>query len=150
VPPGGAAIAGVQVIPLRPIADHRGAVYPMMKETDPHFLRFGEIYFSTVYPGVVKAWKSHRRITVNFACISGRIKLVLYDGRDSSATRGAVMETLLGPDLYSLVVIPPGVWNGFQGLSPPLSIVANCATGPNDPAEFERQDPACDRIPYRW
>ena len=145
-----ASIEGVKVIPLRHFSDARGSVLQMLKETDPHFLRFGEIYFSTVYPGVVKAWKNHKRITVNYACVFGRIKLVLHDGRTHSRTRGAVMEWLLGPEEYSLVIVPPGVWNGFQGMSDPLAILANCATGPHDPAEFERLDASDSQIPYTW
>ena len=147
---GDAIIEGVKVIPLRRIPDERGTVYHMLKATDPHFLQFGEIYFSTVYPVVVKAWKIHRRVTVNYACIFGRIKLVLYDERASSRTRGVFMELFLGPDNYSLVVIPPTVWNGFQGMSEPMAIVANCATEPNDPSELDRLDPTKNHIPYRW
>ena len=147
---GDAIIEGVKVIPLRRIPDERGTVYHMLKATDPHFLQFGEIYFSTVYPVVVKAWKIHRRVTVNYACIFGRIKLVLYYERASSPTRGVFMELFLGPDNYSLVVIPPTVWNGFQGMSEPMAIVANCATEPNDPSELDRLDPTKNHIPYRW
>ena len=148
--PGNAIIQGVKIIPLRRIADERGAVYHMLKATDPHFLQFGEIYFSTVYPDVVKAWKLHHRVTVNYACIFGRAKLVLYDERSASPTRGGLKEVLLGPDHYVLVVIPPGVWNGFQGVSQPMAIIANCATEPHDPSEFDRLDPVENHIPYKW
>lgn len=143
-------IEGVEVIPLRHLSDGRGSVLQMLKETDPHYLRFGEIYFSTVYPGIVKAWKNHKRITVNYACVFGRIKLALYDGRASSGTRGVLMERFLGPEEYFLIVVPPGVWNGFQGMSDPLSILANCATGPHDPTEFDRLDAKSMQIPYNW
>ena len=90
-------IAGVQVIPLKQFSDERGEVYHMLKETDSHFICFGEIYFSLVNVGVVKAWKFHERITTNYACISGCVKFVLYDDRSSSPTKGALMEVVLGP-----------------------------------------------------
>jgi dTDP-4-dehydrorhamnose 3,5-epimerase len=122
----------------------------MLKETDPHFEHFGEIYFSTVRPGVVKAWKNHRTATGNYACIFGSVRLVLYDERPASVTRRQVMELMLGVDFYSLVVVPPGVWTGFQGLSRPYAILASCPTEPYDPAEFERVDPTTERIPYSW
>jgi dTDP-4-dehydrorhamnose 3,5-epimerase len=144
------AIEGVQVIPLKRIVDERGAVLHMLRETDPHFVRFGEIYFSTVYPGVVKAWKSHRRLTANYACVHGRIKVVLYDDRDDSSTRGAVMEVVIGPDEHALVVIPPRIWHGFQGLAEPVSVLGNCATEASDPDELETRDPSSDEIPYDW
>src|ERR671931_1250209 len=102
-------IEGVQVVPLRRIPDERGTVMHMLRSTDPHFVAFGEIYFSTVYRGVVKGWHRHREMTLNYACVFGRIKLVLYDERDGSATRETLLEVFLGPDNHSLVVIPPDV-----------------------------------------
>jgi dTDP-4-dehydrorhamnose 3,5-epimerase len=143
-------IEGVQIIPLKRIPDERGTVMHMLKSTDPHFQRFGEIYFSTVYPGVVKGWHRHQEMTLNYACISGRIKLVLYDDRPSSKSKGELLEIFLGADNYSLVVIPPCVWNGFKGMSEPVAIVANCSTHPHDPSRSERLDPYDNQIPYRW
>src|SRR5207244_2311887 len=83
----------------------------------PHFASFGEIYFSQVLPGIVKAWKNHRRMTANYACVHGLIKLVLWDDRQESTTRGALMEVWLGPDDHKLAVIPAGICHGFQGRS---------------------------------
>jgi dTDP-4-dehydrorhamnose 3,5-epimerase len=143
-------IEGVQVIPLKRIPDERGTVMHMLRSTDPHFSQFGEIYFSTVYPGVVKGWHRHREMTLNYACVFGRIKLVLYDDRPASSTKGELAEIFLGPDNYSLVIIPPCVWNGFKGMSEPQAIVANCATHPHDPARSERLDPFENSIPYDW
>lgn len=143
-------IHGVQVIPLKRIPDERGTVYHMLRRTDPHFVQFGEIYFSMVYAGVVKGWHRHQEMTLNYSCIHGRIKLALYDDRDGSPTRGEIMELFLGPDDYSLVVIPPGVWNGFKGMSEPYAIVANCSTHPHDPSRSERLDPFKSTIPYHW
>jgi dTDP-4-dehydrorhamnose 3,5-epimerase len=143
-------INGVQVIPLRRIPDERGTVLYMLKRTDPHFQQFGEIYFSTVYAGITKAWHKHREMTLNYACVEGRIKLVLYDDRPDSSSRGELMELFLGPDSYSLVIIPPGVWNGFKGMSSPHAVVANCASHPHDPLEIERLDPLSNAIPYDW
>jgi len=144
------AIDGVQVIPLRRIPDERGTIFHMLRSTDPHFIRFGEIYFSTVYRDVVKGWHKHRAATLNYACIHGRIKLVLFDDREDSKTRGELMEIFLGPDNYVLVVIPPQVWNGFKGMTDPHAIVANCRTDPHDPDGMARMDPFENTIPYDW
>lgn len=132
------------------IPDERGTVMHMLKATDPEFLGFGEIYFSTVYPGVVKGWHRHTEMTLNYACVHGRIKLVLFDDREGSPTRGEVMERFLGPDDYSLVQIPPGVWNGFKGMGSEPAIVANCSTHPHDAARSTRLDPFDNDIPYDW
>jgi dTDP-4-dehydrorhamnose 3,5-epimerase len=143
-------IKGVAVHPLRRIPDERGMVMHMLRADAPHFERFGEIYFSTIYPNVVKGWHLHRRMTLNYAVVSGMIKLVLYDDRDDSPTRSEVMELFVGDQNYVLVTVPPLVWNGFRGVGTAPAIVANCATVPHDPTEIERLDPWSERIPYRW
>ena len=143
-------IDGMQVIPLNRIPDERGTIYHMLRRTDPHFQQFGEVYFSTIYRGVVKGWHRHREMTLNYACIFGRIKLVIYDEREGSATSGALQEVFLGPDHYALAIIPPGVWNGFKGMSDPYAIVANCCTHLHDPSRSERLDPFDNHIPYDW
>ena len=143
-------IDGVIITPLRQIHDERGKVMHMLKSTDPHFERFGEIYFSGVYPDVVKAWHLHQSMTLNYAVPVGRIKFVLYDDRPTSTTMGEVQEIILGPDNYVLVTVPPLVWNGFKGLGTDMSLVANCASIPHDPNEISRLDPEDARIPYDW
>ncbi|HEY5595069.1 MAG TPA: dTDP-4-dehydrorhamnose 3,5-epimerase family protein [Nitrospiria bacterium] len=143
-------IDGVQVIPLKRIPDERGTIYHMLKKTDPHFIEFGEIYFSTVYKDAIKGWHKHREMTLNYACVFGRVKLVLYDDRKGSASQGKIMEIFLGPDNYSLVVIPPNIWNGFKGMSEPCAMIANCCTHPHDKSRSERMSPFDKKIPYDW
>jgi len=143
-------IEGVMTYPLRQISDERGKIMHMLRSTDPHFERFGEIYFSMVYPGVIKGWHLHTKMALNYAVIVGMIKLVLYDDRESSATRGEIQEMFLGEANYMLVRIPPMVWNGFKGIGVTPAIVANCATLPHDPHEIVRKDPLSPDIPYDW
>jgi dTDP-4-dehydrorhamnose 3,5-epimerase len=141
---------GFELKPLRRIPDERGTVFHMLRATDPHFRAFGEIYFTTIYQGVIKGWHRHREMTLNYACMHGRIKLVVYDDREGSETRGALAEVYLGPDAYALAIIPPGLWNGFKGMADPYSIVANCCTHPHDPKRSSRMDPFSPTIPYDW
>jgi dTDP-4-dehydrorhamnose 3,5-epimerase len=143
-------IADVVVSPLRQIADDRGKVMHMLRSDGERFAGFGEIYFSCVFAGAVKAWHFHHRMVCNYAVPYGRIKLVLYDDRPESATRGEIQEILVGEDDYCLVTIPPKIWSGFQGVGSTMSIVANCASIPHDPAESERRDPLHGGIPYVW
>jgi dTDP-4-dehydrorhamnose 3,5-epimerase len=143
-------IEGVQIIPLNRIPDERGTIMHMLRSTDPHFTRFGEIYFSTVYKGVVKGWHWHTEMSLHYACVFGRVKLVIFDERLDSPTKGELLEIFLGPDNYSLVIIPPEVWNGFKGMSDPYAIIANCCTHSHDPARSRRLDPFNNHIPYDW
>lgn len=143
-------IDGVKIVPLRQILDERGKIMHMLKETDPHYIRFGEIYFSCAWPGVVKAWHVHSRMTVNNAVIVGHAKLVLYDSREESPTKGELMELFIGQDNYCLVQIPPGIANGYKAYGDNLVIMANCATEAHDPAEISYIDPYDNNIPYDW
>ncbi len=143
-------IEGVAVRPLRQIIDDRGKVMHMLRRDDPHFIEFGEIYFSVVHPNVIKGWHLHKRMTINYAVVQGLIKLVVYDARSESRTHDEIVELYVGPESYNLVTVPPGVWNGFQGIGGRDAIVANCATIPHDPSEIERLDPFDPRIPYDW
>jgi dTDP-4-dehydrorhamnose 3,5-epimerase len=143
-------IEGVVVTPLRQIFDERGKVMHMLRADSPVFTQFGEIYFSCVHPGAVKAWHLHKRMTLNYAVISGEVKLVLYDDRPASRTRGEVQEFFLSPENYCLVTVPPLLWNGFKGVRDRSAILANCATLPHDPTEIERKPPLDPGIPYDW
>ncbi len=143
-------IDGVKVILLRQILDERGKVMHMLRCDAAHFQQFGEIYFSCVYPGAIKAWHLHKTMVLNYAVPAGHIKLVLYDDREGSPTKGEIQEIFLGVDNYCLVIIPPLIWNGFKGIGTETAIVANCASIPHDPQEIVRLDPFNSTIPYNW
>jgi dTDP-4-dehydrorhamnose 3,5-epimerase len=143
-------IDGVQLTPLRKICDERGMILHMLRSDSPVYKQFGEIYFSVVNPGVVKAWHIHSKMTLNYAVPQGMIKFVLFDDREGSSTKGELMELFVGQDNYQLVTVPPGVWNGFKGISPQPALVANCSSIPHDPEEISRMDPFNNHIPYRW
>ncbi len=143
-------IDGVKVIPLKRIPDERGTIYHMLRKNDPHFIEFGEIYFSSIHPGAIKGWHKHTPATLNYACIVGNIKLVVYDDRNESRTRGELIELFVGEDNYCLVQIPPGVWNGFKAIGNRTAIVANCCSHSHGDFQSERLDPSHPSIPYDW
>jgi dTDP-4-dehydrorhamnose 3,5-epimerase len=143
-------IDGVKINPLKQILDERGKIMHMLRSDDNHFIQFGEIYFSCVYPGVVKGWHIHKKMVLNYAVPQGHIKFVLFDDRNNSPTKGEIQEIFLGPDNYCLVTIPSMVWNGFKGIGTEMAIVANCASIPFDPDEIDRLDPNDKKIPYDW
>ncbi|MBW1909669.1 MAG: dTDP-4-dehydrorhamnose 3,5-epimerase family protein [Deltaproteobacteria bacterium] len=144
------SIDGVVIQPLKQIKDDRGAVLHMLRADSPLFLKFGEVYFSEVFPGAVKAWKRHKKMTQLFAVPVGQIDLVIYDDRPGSATKGKQVVLKIGRDNYQLVKIPPRLWYGFKCTSPRPAIVANCADLPHDPDESESIDPRALAIPYQW
>ena len=146
------AIEGVKVKPLRVVPDERGRLMEVLRCDDPIFEKFGQVYITTVNPGVVKAWHYHKIQTDNIAVVQGMLKLALHDGRDDSSTRGEVMEYVMGVHNPILVQIPPGVRHGFKGIGLDETIVVNCATEPYDratPDEY-RLEAHTEEIPYDW
>ena len=143
-------IDGVKIRQLRQIPDERGMIMRFLRADDPDFTEFGEVYFSVVYPGVVKGWHLHKVMTMNYTVPVGTVKLVLFDDREGSLTRGEVMELFVGEGNYVRVQIPPGIWNGFKGVGTASAMVCNCASHPHDPSDSERMPPTDARIPYCW
>jgi dTDP-4-dehydrorhamnose 3,5-epimerase len=145
-------IEGVALHPLGQFVDDRGRTMHMLRNDDPHFRQFGEIYFSGVRHGKIKGWYRHREKTLNYAVPAGLIRVVIYDDRAGSSTHGALDEFLLGEQSqhYALLTIPPHLWYGVQGLAPGVSIIANCSDLPNDPAESDRKPPDSPDVPFTW
>ena len=143
-------IDGIKITPLDQIEDDRGKVMHMLRNDAKHFSKFGEIYFSTVLPNKIKGWHIHKKMTLNYAVIFGEIKMVLYDDRPDSKTKGKIQEFFLSPKNYKLVSVPPMIWNGFKGIGTEPSIVANCADIPHDPNEIKRLSTFDKTIPYDW
>jgi dTDP-4-dehydrorhamnose 3,5-epimerase len=144
-------IEGVTTVALSELVDEHGSVLHMLRSDTPEFIKFGECYFSEVLPGAVKAWKLHREQTQNIAVPVGRVRLVIYDDRVGSGTKGNLRIQELGrPDAYLRVKLPPGLWYGFACIGNTPALLANCADLPHAPTESERK-PAFDlSIPYDW
>lgn len=145
-------IEDVKVKKLKVIPDERGRLMEMLRCDDDLFNKFGQVYLSTTYPGVVKGWHYHKLQADNIVCVKGMLKLVLYDGRESSATKGEVNEYFLGENNPLLVQVPKGVYHGWKCISENEAFVINCPTEPynySQPDEY-RLDPHSSDIPYKW
>jgi dTDP-4-dehydrorhamnose 3,5-epimerase len=145
-------IDGVAVKQLRVMCDERGRLMEMLRSDDALFKGFGQVYLTTAYPGVVKAWHYHRKQWDHFVVVSGMMKVVLYDSREGSPTRGLVNEFFLGDHNPIMVQIPPMVYHGFKCVSDREAIVINTPTEVycyKEPDEY-RVDPHHNDIPYDW
>ena len=145
-------IEGVRVKPLKVIPDERGRLFEMLRRDEPLFAKFGQVYCTAVHFGVVKGWHFHKKQIDHFVCVSGMIKLVAYDSRPTSPTKGLINEFFIGTHNPQLVRIPAGVYHGFKGTTQPESIVINIPTEPYHharPDEY-RLDPHQNNIPYDW
>ena len=143
-------IHDVKITPLKILSDSRGSVMHMMRNDSKIFESFGEIYFSTIFKDSIKAWHLHKESTLNYVCIKGAVKLVLFDERPESPTKGKYQEINLSPKNYFLVTIPPNIWNGFKGLHEPESIIANCLSLPHNEKEMVRKNHSDQKFNYKW
>lgn len=149
-------IHGVRITKRRDIRDARGRVRKFMTESDPIFRSelgmFGEVYFSSCNAGVVKAWHLHKKMTLNYVAVKGRVIVGLVDDRENSPTRGEIMTVPLEDrgSMYRMLTIPPFVWNGFRGHWSSMDevIVANFTDYEHDPDEIERKHP--DDFPFNF
>jgi dTDP-4-dehydrorhamnose 3,5-epimerase len=145
-------IDGVQVKKLRMIADERGSLMEILRHDDGMYEKFGQVYVTTAYPGVVKGWHYHKVQSDNMCVVKGMMKIVLYDSREDSPTKGEVNEFFVGIRNPLLIHIPPFVYHGFKCISDEESMVINVPTEKyhyDEPDEF-RVDPHSKEIPYDW
>ena len=145
-------IDGVKTKKLKVIPDERGRLMEMLRSDDDLFIKFGQVYLTTAYPGVVKGWHYHRAQTDNMVVVKGMMKIVLYDARTASPTHGEVNEFFMGDYNPLLLHIPPYVYHGFKCISVEEALVINCPTDVycyQTPDEY-RVDPDDPSIPYNW
>ncbi len=145
-------IDGVVVKPLKVIPDERGRLMEILRSDDEFFGGFGQVYLTTGYPGVVMAWHFHRFQFDHFCVVKGMMKVVLYDSREGSVTRGEVNEFFMGEHRPVLVRIPPLVCHGFKTIGTEEALLINVPTetyNPREPDEH-RIDPHENDIPYSW
>jgi dTDP-4-dehydrorhamnose 3,5-epimerase len=145
-------IEGVAIKKLKVIPDERGFLMEMLRCDDEIFRKFGQVYLSVAYPGVVKGWHYHKKQTDNFAVVKGMLKVVLYDQREESRTHGEINEFFMGEKNPILLVIPPMVAHGVKAVGGEAGYLVNCPTEPYDydQPDEHRIDPNSGEIPYDW
>ncbi|RMF97415.1 MAG: dTDP-4-dehydrorhamnose 3,5-epimerase [Candidatus Schekmanbacteria bacterium] len=145
-------IEGVKTKKLRVIPDERGRLMEMLRADDEIFIKFGQAYLTTAYPGVVKGWHYHKKQYDNFIVVKGMMKVVLYDRREDSPTYKEINEFFMGEHNPMLLQIPPLVLHGFKCISENEALVVNLPTelyNYESPDEY-RVSPDSSEIPYNW
>lgn len=150
--PSAPTIAGVVVKPLKRVVNERGWLLEIQRNDDAEFVGFGQTYVTSTRPGIVKAWYRHRRQVDNMAAVSGLLRVALFDDRAGSATKGALMEFLVGVEHPTLVQIPVGVWHGFMPVGDAACVILHLNTLAYDfeQTDEDRLPPDSPLVPYRW
>ena len=145
-------IEGVKVKELTPHADERGYLQEIVRKDEKIFEEFAQLYVSLNYPGVVRAWHYHRKQNDFMTVVKGMAKIVLYDAREGSPTRGEIDEFFVGEHHRILIRIPAMVMHGYKTIGVEPCLLINLPTrcyDPNDPDEF-RVPPHDNDIQYDW
>ncbi len=147
-----ARIHGSTVKPLRVLPDERGRLFEILRNDDPDFLKFGQVYVTTAFPGIVKAWHCHQLQTDFFCLIQGRARFALYDARPESPTFKQINEIICDGEKPQLIVIPNRVYHGFKNIGTVDAVCINCPTEVYRAAQPDEQriDPFDNEIPYDW
>jgi len=132
------------VTPLKRIPTLGGDILHALKETDLGFSGFGEVYFSWVKQGAIKAWKCHKNMTLNLVVPIGEVNFVFHkiNGINNFRTEK------IGEKRYVRLTVPAGIWFGFQGNSDVSSLLMNIANIPHDPSEVVHKKET--EFNYNW
>ena len=139
-------IEGVLITPLDVIDTPGGSVMHAMKKSSVGYVGFGEVYFSKIDYGAIKAWKRHKTMTLNLVVPVGEVKFVLFDDRYELSNE--FQEVTISMNNYCRLTVPPMIWTGFQGLSPNESVVLNLANIQHNKLEVDKLD--LSKINYKW
>ena len=145
-------IKGVEIKKLKIIPDGRGRLMEILRSDEPIFQKFGQVYMTTAFSGVTKAWHYHKFQDDHFTCISGVMRLALYDAREDSSTYKEINEFVVSLDNPILVKIPKLIYHGFKCVSDVEAIVINVPTmtyNYKTPDEY-RLNAFDNDIPYDW
>ena len=145
-------IDGVKIKELKVIPDERGRLMEILRCDDAVYEKFGQVYMTTTYPGVIKAWHFHKDQDDNITVVKGMLKIVLFDNRDGSPTRDELNEFFIGEHRPALIHVPRGVYHGWKSIGLEEALVINCVT---EPYRYEKPDEYrlpfdSDQIPYHW
>ena len=133
----------IKVSKINKIELQEGDLYKFIDNKNKNFNEFGEVYFSSIKPKSVKAWKLHKKMTLNIVVPVGKVRFALFDD-----TEKKMFEVKIGQNDYKLLTIKPNTWYGFQGISNEISLVANLTDMRHDEKEMSRQSD--DFFPFDW
>ena len=141
-------LEGMTLTDLRIFSDKSGSVMHAIKSTELTFTKFGEVYFSTVEENHIKAWKLHKKMTLNLIVPCGQILFCFLDLRKDSKTYNRTYKIILSQEPYIRLTVPPKIWFGFKGANKGLNLICNVADIIHDPNEILRKD--IDKIDMDW
>jgi len=141
-------LEGMYITDLKIISSENGTVMHAIKKGDGGYIKFGEVYFSTIHKDAVKAWKMHKQMTLNLVVPIGEVLFCFFDLRKKSKTYKTSFKIILSQNPYFRLTVPPGIWFGFKGIASGLNIITNIADMIHDKNEVIHQE--INQIKMNW
>ena len=133
----------IKIKNLKIIKLKEGDILHALKKKELKKWKFNEAYFSKIKFGKIKAWKCHKKVTLNLIVPSGKVKFVFY-----FPEKKAFKVLTIGYTKYCRLTIPPKIWFGFKGLSKPESIILSLVNFQHDKKEVLRKEK--NEIKFNW
>ena len=133
----------VEIHSLKKVKRKGGDIFKIIDKKSKGFKGFSETYFSWVNYGSVKAWKFHKKMTMNLVVPFGKVKFIFFDIKTKKK-----LKVIIGKKNYKRIKVGPGIWFGFKGLSKPSSLVMNFSNFTFNKKEILRKEK--DDIDLKW
>ena len=133
---------------LKIINVNGGDVLRGLKFNETAYNGFGELYFSEVNFGEIKAWKKHNKMVMNLIVPCGQVKFVFYDDRENSKITNRFQEIVISKSNYKRITVPPNIWFGFKGIGKENNLVVNLSNIEHADDEVERKQ--INELNYQW
>jgi dTDP-4-dehydrorhamnose 3,5-epimerase len=143
-------IEGVALVPLVARVDDRGYLIEILRASDTHFTKFGQVYLvGNLVRGTIRAWHKHEILWDFFFISHGSAKFALRDDRKESATHGEINSFVISERNPALLVVPPGVFHGWMSLEDDTQLISTASD------VYNREKPDEVRVPpdsfgYDW
>ena len=133
----------IKIYPLKKAKTKGGDILKIIDKNSKGFDGFAETYFSWINHRRVKAWKFHKKMTMNLVVPFGKVKFVFFDAKAKK-----ILQLIIGKNNYKRIHVKPGVWFGFQGLAKPNSLILNFSNYKFNKREILRKEKK--DINFKW
>ena len=114
-------VSKYKVKKIKVIKNPLGNLFKMISKKDYFFNKFGEIYFSEVYPAKFKGWKIHKKRTQLITVVNGSVKFFI---KKKLKDKPKIIE-IKYPNKMNLLKIMPNTYYSFKCISKKKSLITN-------------------------
>lgn len=136
-------IKDIKVVDLVPRIDDRGYLIEILRASDEHFTKFGQVYLvGDMARNTIRAFHVHKVLWDWFFISHGSAKFALVDDRKDSPTYKETNTFVISERKPQLLVVPPGVYHGWMSLEDDTQMVSTASE------VYNRENPDEERVPY--